>query len=138
MLQNLQKGDFLIKKEPISNGMGGAILKDCKVKVLAVCGDLVGLSFEDDFEHFSGNWKTFIGLEQNGWQLEKKRWVPQYDQKVWFVNASGLVLYIIWNTLVEDQDKWQFRLKTGNYHPTEEAAEAYRTKLIEVMGKEGV
>lgn len=121
MLENLQVGDIIQKGEE-------------KRRILAVCGELVGLSWNDNHKLFGGDWRTPLGLEREGWQLEKKKWVPKSGERYYFATDDGLIL----GTIYTAAGGHLFRLETKNYFETIEEAEAYRNKLVEVMGREGV
>lgn len=131
MLENLQKGDKLTRKEVQP---GFTPVKFEHGVVLAVCGDLVALQIEDEENDNNWAWWTYKVLKDYGWQIEKKEWVPKLNEKYWNVSANGEIGQLTFFN--DDFDK--FRLLAGNCFSTKDAAEVYRNKLVEVMGKEGV
>lgn len=121
MLENLQVGDKLVIK--------GAR----PAKVVGVVGEVVFL-YEGNDKSFAINGFLRQGLEDNGWQLEKKKWVAKYSESYWFIDSDGIVKWD--NCYNSSYDTG--RKQIGNMFETKESAEAYRNKLVEVMGREGV
>ena len=105
-----------------------------KRKVLGVCGEVVFTSFANDLEsHIVVCWRQKM-IEADGWTLEEKKWEPESCKSYLYVDNYGKIKDAIWYKDTSDL----FYQQTGNCFPdTNEgrlAAEAYRAKLIKVMG----
>lgn len=105
-----------------------------KRKVLGVCGEVIFTSCANDMVSPTVvSWRQ-KELESAGWTLEEKKWKPKSNESYWYVSSCGLLGLSKW--FLDSGD--YFRQQTGNCFPyTDEgriAAEAYREKLIKVMG----
>ena len=95
----------------------------------------MAVKIEDEENDNNWAWWTYKVLDDYGWQLEKKKWVPSLGEKYYFVSIlGGNISYGPWNNDKIDR----FNLKINNISRTQTEAEAYRNKLVEVMGREGV
>lgn len=121
----MQPGQFLINKDGE------------KRKILGVCGELYGLSYvggEGEYNYSSfGHWCSKKDLEERGWSLFEEPWVPGYSEDYWYVSSDGNILFQ--RRAIEDGSATDFRISAGNAHKTSKAAELYRQKLIERMGR---
>lgn len=59
---------------------------------------------------------------------QSKRWRAELGSKYWWVSWEGNVLQTEESEYDRRYDDWNYN--TGNYHPTREAAEAYKAKLL--------
>lgn len=104
-----------------------------KCKVLGVCGDVVFISLLYNMEIPDGCLYAQKELEADGWTLEEKKWEPKPGE-YYHVIDNGRLYLMAWAENEHDL----FRKLTGNCFPnTDEgrkAAEAYKAKLIKVMG----
>ncbi len=66
-----------------------------------------------------------FGFEPVG---QPKRWRAELGSKYWWVSWDGNVLQTEESEDDIRYDDWNYA--TGNYHPTREAAEAYKAKLL--------
>lgn len=122
MLENLQKGDKLFKEEEKYTR---------KMEIVEVLGSVVCIK--------GGAWNGVAlyevkMLEEEGWQLEKKKWVPQDRDAYCYFSDTGYILTEIWTSTSRDFKRQEF----NNVFSSTEEAKAYRNKLVEVMGRDGV
>lgn len=109
-------GDILVNK------------KGLKQKVLAVCGELVALSWSGDFDTYCG-WSTEKKL--TNYTLEAKPWEPEEGWKYWYITS----------TMEADEDRWRDHLADRlrrdflGVFPTKEAAEARIAEIKKLLGR---
>lgn len=102
-------------------------------KILFASEDLIIPSKIGNFDMASGNF-TKKELREFGWFLLEEPWVPKDSDRVFIVNAlGGIPVAFTWEEYSEEAQN--FLLKTGNYGRTYQAAELYKQKLIERMGR---
>jgi hypothetical protein len=109
----------------------GDILKTKKQswsqKVLAICGDVYGISYIDKFDDF-GCWKTLKELEEN-FDLPKEKWEPtKFKQNYWFIDSWGKPANTVFTA-----DSDEKRVMFGNCFQTKAEAELARDKIREVL-----
>lgn len=117
----MQPGQFLIHE-------GGS-----KAKILGICGEVIFLSLEDKFDKASSEIYTEEDLKECGWSLLEEPWIPDYNEDYWYVSSDGNILFQ--RRAIEDGSATEFRISVGNAHKTSKAAELYKQKLIERMGR---
>lgn len=112
-------GDILVYK----NGV--------KVKVLAVCEELLALSFSNEFDRFAC-WYAANELKDLGLTLEAKPWEPEVGILYWYIESTLEVGNIYWRNSLEDKLRRDFL----GVFPTKEAAEARIIEIKKLLGKE--
>lgn len=115
----MQKGDILVRGND-------------KIKVLATLEELVFVSRINYFEVADAFNYTKQQLEEMGWKVEAKKFVPEFGQGYWCVVSDGRAMKHQWT----DDSIDHFRLSIGNVHRTEAECEAWKAKLLKKMSEE--
>jgi hypothetical protein len=90
------------------------------------CGevDCLGAEVEVGGKVHRPNRSCFVVCEKD----QPKRWRAEVGSKYWWVSWDGDVLQTEESEDDSRYDNWNYAI--GNYHPTREAAEAYKAKLL--------